>query len=313
MYRVASPGRLTAEHRRLRTSGRPHPFLDHRSCPVGVSLSMRPLTACAAGAWVLAGLAWTQTATKPLKFKVASVKPADPNAKTNSSSRDAGEGLDIRNVPVRNLITLAYGLQDFRLLNAPGWTNTEGYDVVAKAPTDEISSPPGSPQTPPESLDQRKLRFDRIRERLRSLLADRFGLVVHYETRERPVYLLTVAKNGPKLKQALTADGPPHKEEGRGHSRGFAVPIEMLVTTLSNATHITVLDKTGLTGRYDYTLDWTPDRQPAPNPEADSAQAPGSGPTIYTAVREQLGLQLESRKAPVDVVVVDHVDRPSAN
>jgi uncharacterized protein (TIGR03435 family) len=256
-----------------------------------------------------------QTATPPLKFEVASVKPADPNAKTNSSSRDAGEGLDIRNVPVRNLITLAYGLQDFQLLNAPGWINSEGYDVVAKAATYEIHSPPASPQSPPESLDQRKLRFDRVRERLRSLLADRFGLVVHYETREHSVYLLTVAKNGPKLKEVLTADGPPHKEEGRGHSRGFAVPIEMLATTLSNATHVTVLDKTGLTGRYDYTLDWTPDLQGAQpaNPEIDAAQAPDSGPTIYTAVREQLGLRLESGKAPGDVVVIDHVDRPSAN
>jgi uncharacterized protein (TIGR03435 family) len=138
--------------------------------------------------------------------------------------------------------------------------------------------------------------------------------VVHHETREHSVYLLTVAKNGPKLKQVLAAAGPPRKEEGRGHSRGFAVPIEMLVTTLSNATHITVLDRTGLTGRYDYTLDWIPDLQDAPaNPEADAARASGSRPTIYTAVREQLGLQLESGKAPVDVVVVDHVDRPSAN
>jgi bla regulator protein blaR1 len=279
-----------------------------------VLLHMRCVTACVAGAWVLLGLAWAQTATKPLKFEVASVKPADPNAKTNSSSRDAGEGLDIRNVTIRNLITLAYGLQDFQLLKAPGWTNTEGYDVVAKASTDEIPSPPAGPQAPSESLDQRKLRFDRVRERLRSLLADRFDLVVHHETRERSVYLLTVAKGGPKLKQVLTANGPPRKEEGRGHSRGFAVPIEMLATTLSNATHMTVLDKTGLTGRYDYTLDWTPDLQGAPaDPEADAAQAPGSGPTIYTAVREQLGLRLESGKAPVDVVVVDHVDRPSAN
>jgi uncharacterized protein (TIGR03435 family) len=85
----------------------------------------------------------------------------------------------------------------------------------------------------------------------------------------------------------------------------------MLVTTLSNATRITVLDKTGLTGRYDYMLDWMPEA-PA-NPAADATQAPGSGSTIYTALREQLGLQLESGKAPVNVVVVDHVDRPSAN
>lgn len=216
----------------------------------------------------------------------------------------------MRNVPVRNLITLAYGLQDFQLLNAPGWTSTEGYDVVAKAPADEIPSPPATR----ESVDERKRRFDRVRERLRSLLADRFGLAVHYETRDHSVYFLTVAKNGPTLKPVLTADGPPRKEEGRGHSRGFAVPIDMLVTTLSNATRTTVIDKTGLTGRYDYTLDWTPDFQGVPaNPGTEAAQALGSGPAIYTAVREQLGLQLESGKAPVDVLVVDHVDRPSAN
>jgi uncharacterized protein (TIGR03435 family) len=252
--------------------------------------------------------------TKPLKFEVASIKPADPNARVNSWMRDAGEGLDIRNMTVRNLIAFAYGLQDFQLLNAPNWTNAEGYDVMAKAPTAEISSPSAGPHTPQESLDQRKLRFKRVGERLRSLLADRFGLVVHYETREHSVYFLMVAKNGSKLRQVATADAPPHKEEGRGHSQGFAVPIDMLVTTLSNATHTTVIDKTGLTGRYDYTLDWTPQIQgAAANPDTDPVQAPGSGPTVYTAAREQLGLQLVSGKAPVDVVVVDHVDRPSAN
>jgi hypothetical protein len=140
-----------ASHRSARKSGTP--FFDHiyyRARAVRVLLDMRCVTAFAAVACVpaLAGLAWTEAATKPLKFEVASVKPADPNAKTSSSSRDAGEGLDIRNVPVRNLITLAYGLQDFQILNAPGWTNTEGYDVIAKALNDDIPSLPAGPQTP---------------------------------------------------------------------------------------------------------------------------------------------------------------------
>jgi uncharacterized protein (TIGR03435 family) len=186
--------------------------------------------------------------------------------------------------------------------------------VVAKAPADETYSPSAGQQTPSESLDQRKLRFKRIGERLRSLLADRFGLVVHYETREHSVYFLTVAKNGSKLSEVVGATAAPHKHEWRGHSQGFAVPIDMLVSTLSNATPTLVVDKTGLTGRYDYTLDWTPEIQGAPaNSDADPLKTQGSGPSIYTAVREQLGLQLVSGKAPVDMVVVDHVERPSKN
>ena len=235
-----------------------------------------------------------QPADAPLRFEVASVKPADPHTQSVSASRDAGEGLDVRNISVRNLITLAYGLRDFQLLGAPGWIDTESYDVLAKAP-------PSDSQTGTESLDQRTLRFDRVKERLRSLLADRFGLVVHHETREQSVYFLTVAKNGLKLKEVLAPEGPLRKEEGRGHSRGFAVPVDMLVTTLANATHTTVVDRTGLPGRYDYALDWDPDFQG------------DTGPTIFTAVQEQLGLRLESGKAPVDVVVIDHVERPSAN
>jgi uncharacterized protein (TIGR03435 family) len=169
---------------------------------------------------------------------------------------------------VRNPITLAYSLRDFQLVGGPGWINTEGYDVVAKASSDEVAAAPGDPQPNGESIDQRRLRFDRVRERLRWLLADRFGLVVHHETRDQPVYLLTLAKNGPKLKAVPAPDGPPRKEEGRGHAQGFAAPLDMLVATLSNATHRTVVDKTGLTGRYDFVLDWTPDFQGAP---ADSS------------------------------------------
>ncbi len=200
-------------------------------------MNMRHSTLFSACTWILMqGTVWMLPAATPLRFEVASVKPADPNDKGNSSSRDAGEGLDIRNVPVRNLITLAYGLRDFQLLGGPGWINTEGYDVIAKAPA-EIAVPLTN-----ESAEQRKLRFDRVSERLRSLLADRFGLVVHHETRDQTVYLLTFARNGSKLKEVPAPNGPPHKEEGRGHSRGFAVPIEMLATTLSNATHLTVLD-----------------------------------------------------------------------
>ena len=265
------------------------------------------------GTCILAAVgALGQTVAPPLKFEVASIKPPDPTFRGVSSSRDAGEGLDIRNVSVRNLITLAYGLRDFQLVGGPSWIDSESYDVMAKGPVIAAVPPSGAPDGTTESMDQRKARFQRVNERLRSLLADRFGLVVHREARNQPVYPLTIAKDGSKLVHAPAPDGPPRKEEGRGHSQGLAVPIEMLVATLSNATHLTVVDKTGLTGRFDYTLNWDPALQKlSANP--DDPPPDSVGPTIFTAVREQLGLRLESGKAPVDVVVVDHVDHPSAN
>lgn len=257
------------------------------------------LGAVAAG--LVAALALAQTAAPPLEFETASVKPADPHFSDVSASRDAGEGLEIRNVSVRNLITLAYGLRDLQLAGAPGWIDSESYDVVAKAPA-------GASGDPAESTDQRKARFNRVSERLRSLLADRFGLVVHHETKNEPVYVLTVAEKGSKLARVDAPGGPPRKEEGRGHSRGFAVPMDMLVSTLSNATRLMVVDQTGLTGRYDYTLDWD-----ARSTSLNTDPPDSTGPTIFTALREQLGLVLKPGKAPIDVVVVDRVERPSPN
>lgn len=249
----------------------------------------------------ICGAAVAQPPAASLRFEVASIKPADPNSRGVSSSTDAGEGLDVRNISVRNLITLAYSLRDFQLKGGPGWIDSESYDVLAKASGGEAAGP----------VDQ-KTRFDRVRERLRSLLADRFGLVVHHESREEPAYMLTVAKSGPKLALVSAPAGPPHKQEGRGHSQGFGVPMEMLVVTLSNATNQPVIDKTGLVGRYDYTLNWDPaSTSLIANPDAPPSD--GSRPSLFTAVQEQLGLRLESGKAPADVVVIDRVDHPSGN
>lgn len=258
---------------------------------------------CFAMTWFLAG-APAQTVTSPMKFEVASIKPADPHFTGVSASRDAGEGLDVRNISVRNLITLAYSLRDFQLKGGPSWIDSESYDVIAKAP--------GATDIAQESIDRRKTRFERVQERLRSLLADRFGLVVHRESRDQPVYFLTIAKNGTKLVAVPSPNGPPRKEEGRGRSQGFAVPIEMLVATLSNAAHLTVIDRTGMTGRFDYALKWDPSSAfLSANPDAPPPDA--SALTLFAAVQEQLGLRLEPGKAPIDVVIIDHVEHPSAN
>jgi uncharacterized protein (TIGR03435 family) len=155
------------------------------------------------------------------------------------------------------------------------------------------------------------MRDDQWKERVRALLADRFGLVVHTETKEEPIYVLTVAKTGSKLKAVTPTPGANQGVRGdRGRSQGMAAPVSMLANTLSNIVGRPVVDKTGLTEKYDYVLEWTPDVAAAES--ADSVPA-NSGPTIFTAVQEQLGLKLESSKGPVDTIVIDHVDRPSAN
>jgi bla regulator protein BlaR1 len=275
-----------------------------------ISMLMGKSFCCAVGAGLFAIAATLAQTVAPLKFEVASIKPADPNSKNASASRDAGEGLEVRNITVRNLITLAYGLRDFQLAGGPGWIDSESYDISAKATVSDVGGSTTSPGA--ESMEQRKTRFERVQERLRSLLADRFGLVVHRESRSQPVYLLTVAKNGSKLNAVVAPDGPPRKEEGRGRSQGFAVPMDMLVTTLSNATHLTVIDKTGLAGRFDYKLVWDP-RLTALHSTSDPPSPDAPGPTIFTAVQEQLGLRLESGKAPVDVVVIERVEHAAAN
>jgi uncharacterized protein (TIGR03435 family) len=165
------------------------------------------------------------------------------------------------------------------------------------------------------------------------LLADRFKLKFHYETRELPVYVLTIAKNGPKLKESQPDPaGPPGpagmrgkhmmRLMGMGHLEAQGISVTLLTHELSRQLGRTVIDKTGLTGNYDFGLQWTPDlgtgptfKGPQGGPSAgDNGAAPdASGPTIFTAIQEQLGLKVESQKGPVRVMVIDHVEPPSAN
>jgi uncharacterized protein (TIGR03435 family) len=235
------------------------------------------------------------------QFEIASIKPSEPaapNTKRSSLTFGAGESLTATYTTPRSLITVAYNVRDLQISGAPGWIGTERYDIEARTAPGEIAA------GPTEAAD------DRTRERLRSLLAERFGLVVHHETREQTVYLLTVAKNGPKLKEAATSADRHATSGGRGRSQGFAAKVEWLAGILSNVTGRPVLDKTGLTGYYDWVLEWTPDTALS---QQGSPPAENSAPTIFTALQEQLGLRLETGKGPVDLVVIDQVNRPSAN
>jgi bla regulator protein BlaR1 len=212
------------------------------------------------------------------------------------------------------LMQNAYGVQPFQIADAPSWVNSEKYDVEAKLD--------GSAAEKLQKLgpDQRKLETQQM---LQALLAERFRLKLHRETRELPVYALIIAKSGSKLHEVKTREPGP-EGAGLGGSRGSAraqrVPIALLVHLLSEQLGRTVVDRTGLTGNYDFTLKWSPD-QGTPmftgadggQLPADAAQPDSSGPSIFTALQDQLGLELESQKSSVEMLVIDSVEKPSEN
>lgn len=145
----------------------------------------------------------------------------------------------------------------------------------------------------PASEDQLKLM-------LQTLLADRFRLVLHRETKQLPVYELIVAKGGPKLKESAE-DASTFLHTDAKSITAAKVAMPMFVKLLSQQMGRSVLDKTGLSENYDFKLEWTPD------------EANGDGPSIFTAIQEQLGLKLEPSKGPVEVLVIDHAEKPSEN
>jgi uncharacterized protein (TIGR03435 family) len=174
---------------------------------------------------------------------------------------------------------------------------------------------------------------------MQALLADRLKLKLSHDSKELPVYALVVAKNGPKLQEAKPGDTYPNgikapdgkpaggagmMRMGPGQLTGQGLPMESLAQLLSEQLGRTVLDKTGLKGKYDFTMTWTPDPNegmmrmgPGPGPGGppnnDAALPDSSGPSLFTAIQEQLGLKLDSTKGPVDILVVDHVEKPSEN
>lgn len=223
------------------------------------------------------------------------------------------------NIAAKQLIETAYDIQGFQILGGPKWLDSTRYDIVAKAEDSSDKDPRRM------SESERKLYSDKSRLRLQSLLAARFNLQCHSATKEGSVYALVVAKNGSKLK--------PSRGEAHGPNRGMrmrpgqldaqAASISFLARSLSAQLGRTVVDKTGLSGLYDFTLQWTPEQRegqmfkgPGSGPEEHGDAPPppdGSGPSVFTAVQEQLGLKLESQKGPVEMLVIDHVEPPSEN
>jgi uncharacterized protein (TIGR03435 family) len=254
-------------------------------------------------------------------FEVASVKPAAPGQRTRFARFLPGGNLSVTNMSVRELITTAFQIQPFQISGGPAWLSSEFYDISAKG--------------------QEGSARNQIPAMLQSLLADRFALRFHRDTKEMPVYALVVAKNAGKATPGLTeskegsctvrdpaapmpapAPGqPPQLFCGSyvGGSRGGvnlldakSISVSQLMPMLSGLLGRAVIEKTGLTGKYDVHFEWTPDQGQIAQIEALPSDVP-AGPSIFTALQEQLGLKLESQRGPVEVLVVDHVEKPSEN
>jgi uncharacterized protein (TIGR03435 family) len=233
--------------------------------------------------------AWGQSSQA---FEAASVKPSrGDGGESNVDSRPGGR-LTATNISLRELIRLAFGVKDYQIARAPGWIGTVRYDIDAKA---------GS---------ARNAGDKDITPLLRQLLADRFRLSTHRETKELPVYALAAGKNGPRLTAHNDGSGA-RTRTGCGHLAGTRLTMDTLVTVLSRQFECDVLNRTGLAGKYDFELDWTPEAGPCAAP-AELAE-PSVRPSIFTALQEQLGLKLESTKGPVEILIIDHVEKPSEN
>lgn len=200
------------------------------------------------------------------------------------------------NVTVRALIGDAYGVYGFQISDGPDWVKSEGYDVTAKERDSDV-----------EKIGKlgRRQGWEYSRLMIQSLLAERFKLKVRHETKDLPVYALVVAKNGPKFHETVVPADPkaPAMMMGGGELSMTGASIQQLINSLGGIVDHIVLDRTGLTGKYDIALKW--------EPETGSAGA--SGPSIFTALQEQLGLRLQSQKGPADVLVIEHVERPTEN
>jgi uncharacterized protein (TIGR03435 family) len=255
-------------------------------------------------------------------FEVASIKPSDPatHGHTSITNNPQSGRFTAEGITVKNLIDNAYGnVHLFRIEGAPSWTDSERYDIAAKAE--------GLADVDPYSMTDEELKaFQALQQaRLQSLLTDRFRLKVHRITKELSIYELVVAKNGPKLQPTKEARGSRnrgmHIRDGRMTATDLS--IESLVSSISGQTSRVVIDKTGLSGHYDFTLNWTPD-QPRGNSLANGESSPGlranavadgaaNGPSIFTALQEQLGLKLVPEKGPVEILVIDRIEKPSPN
>lgn len=224
-------------------------------------------------------------------FEVATIKPADPGDH-NQGFRLDGHRISIEANNLTSIICFAYSVQKTQIINAPSWFDDQRWNI------DGVPDIEGKPS------------WHQYRSMLRKLLSTRFSLQMHPEKRELSVYALTPAKGGPKLEKSES--DPDALSDASGHGVGAAQYMKYTNNSMADFAQVMelmvdkpVVDRTNLSGRFDFTLLWTPDTLRAAEPDAP--------PGLFTAVQEQLGLKLEATRAPTDVFVIDSASRPTQN
>ncbi len=230
-------------------------------------------------------------------FDVAAIKPSAPDAK-GRGTRIQGASVSTLNMTLLDLMTFAFDVHPHQIIGAPAWATTERYDITGKPDVE------GQPNA------------DQFRTMMRKLLADRFQLVFQKEQRELPVYALSVAKGGAKISQNTVKNETSGVIfRGPGSVLFNNLAMDELCKTLGNAAlDRPVVNQTGLQGRYDFSLVWTPEQLPTSalnqNALSDKGDAP---PDLYTAIQQQLGLKIDAAKLSIEVLILDKLEKPSAN
>ena len=254
-------------------------------------------------------------------YDVASIRKSKPDrwGMMDYISTDP-DGLTGTRIRIMSLVCLAYGVSDYQVIGGPGWTFSDEYDVHAKM---DESTMDMLRTLSPEQLRQTRQHM------VQALLADRFNLTVHWETKQFQIYSLVVAKGGPKFHESKPEDSYMAGHAGgkdmmriRGRPEGFMISahgnsMDNFASMLSSQIHSKVQNDTGLWGSYDYTLRYLPEDSrlaiPSPYGAGDNRLPDDSEVSVSAALQEQLGLRLDPQKKSVDVVVIDHIEQPSAN
>ncbi len=256
--------------------------------------------------------ATTASAKPPLSWASVAIHPSDPNRPApDSYSRDQPDGITERGMSLSDIISQGYNfsIMPFRedeISGLPDWAKSARYDITARVDPDDV---PAFKKLSNLSMQDTIAAFTARQPTgemltMQSLLRDRFALRVHWESKQRTVYVLVLAKGGLRMKPA--AD-PEHGDLtfSDGHLSGKGVPLSFLASVLAMPLARTIVDRTGVTGSYDFDLRF--------HPANDTSGKPSDDPDLFTAVQEQLGLKLESTHASVPVLVVDHVEPPTPN
>ena len=260
-------------------------------------LLLAVLTFTRTGAWAQTR---SQTAVTPPTFDVVSIhlNKTATDGHHHIFNDPAESRFRVVNLPLRDLIQFAYGLPDSQILGGPGWLDSTMFDIDAKCDAAMDARLHGLPTE--EARHQKQVM-------VQALLADRFQLRTHQETRLLPLYALVVAKGGARVKAAEVNGTTIDSGRTRLHVAGGEDTMALLTRVLAQVLGRVVLNETGLRGRYDLNLRWTPDE------DAARSTSPDAPPGLFTAIQEQLGLKLDATKGPVPVLVIDGVEMPTAN